>query len=119
MAFSITAFLQRLRAAPRGERELWLAGLAIAFGLFLLPCFIYLAGSITLGPYEGGGLGDYVLDFLRGLVRPHLAYWIIVIGPYLLITLARGLWLLRKRMRAVPSPPPAPPAPGAHPARRN
>ena len=111
MAFSISVFLHRLRAASRQERELWLAGGAITLGLIVLPFLIYLAGSITLGPYEGGGLGKYLLDFLKGLVRPHLAYWLIVFGPYLLIALGRGLWQLRKALRASMSAPPAPPAP--------
>ena len=100
MSFSLTEFVDRLRMASKGERELWLAGTAIAFGLLVLPFLIYVAGNTTLGPYEQGGLGLYLLDFLKGLVRPHLVYWLIVVGPYLMITLARGLWLLRKRLRA-------------------
>jgi hypothetical protein len=100
MAFSIKAFIERLRFASKGERELWLAAFTIGFGLFVLPFFIYLAGHMTLGAYEHGGLGMFLLDFLKGLVRPHLAYWLVVLGPYLLIGLARGLWQLRKRLRA-------------------
>ena len=99
MTFSIKLFVERLRSASRGERELWLAGFTIGFGLFVLPFFIYLAGHMTLGAYENGGLGAFLLDFLKGLVRPHLAYWLVVLGPYLLIELTRGLWQLRKRLR--------------------
>ena len=99
MTFSITAFIERLRSASKGERELWLAGFMVGLGLFVLPFFIYLAGKTTLGAYETGGLGMFLLDFLKGLIRPHLAYWLVVLGPYLLIALARGLWLLRKVLR--------------------
>jgi hypothetical protein len=105
MKFSITALINRWRQASKWEHDLWLAGAAIAFGLLVLPFFIYLAGSVTLGPHEHGSLGMYLLDFLKGLLRPHLAYWLIVIGPYLLILLVRGLWLIRKHLRRIPATP--------------
>jgi hypothetical protein len=100
MAFSINAFIQRLRTASRRERELWFAAATVGFGLLILPLFIYFAGNTTLGAYERGGLGTFLLDFYSGLIRPHVAYWLVVTGPYLLITLARLLWHLRKRLRA-------------------
>jgi hypothetical protein len=99
MAFSIKAFTQRLRTASRGERELWLAAAAVGFGLLILPLFIYFAGNTTLGAYERGGLGTFLLDFFSGLIRPNVAYWLVATGPYLLFTLARLLWSLRKRLR--------------------
>ena len=95
---SIAEFIARLRAKPKAVRELWLAGAALAFGLVVLPFLIYLAGTLTLGRYESGSVWGYLLDFLKGLIRPHPAYWLIVTGPYLLIALARGLWALRKRV---------------------
>jgi hypothetical protein len=100
MAFSITALRQRLRAASRAERELWFAAFTVGFGLIVLPFLIYLAGKTTLGAYETGGLGTYLLDFFKGLVRPHLAYWLVVLGPYLLIMLTRGFWLARRSLRS-------------------
>lgn len=100
VTFSITALRQRLRVASRAERELWFAGFTVGFGLLVLPFFIYFAGKTTLGAYETGGLGTYLLDFLKGLVRPHLAHWLVVLGPYLLIMLTRGLWLARKFLRS-------------------
>jgi hypothetical protein len=118
MAFSITAFLHRLRAASKGERELWLAGFTVAFGLIVLPFFIYIAGNATLGPNESGGLGAYLLDFMKGLIRPHAAYWLIVLGPYLLIAMARGLWFLRKRLRDYAEASAKPTPPRSSPARR-
>jgi hypothetical protein len=103
MPVSITALVNRVRGASRQERELWLAGAALAFGLLVLPFLIYLAGSISLGPYESGSVWLYLFDFLKGLVRPHLAYWLIVVGPYLLILLLRGLLGLRRRVRQGPA----------------
>jgi hypothetical protein len=103
MSVSISALIGRVRGAPRQERELWLAGGAVAFGLLVLPFLIYLAGSITLGPYESGSVWLYLLDFLKGLMRPHLAYWLIALGPYLLILLLRGLLALRRRIRQTPA----------------
>ncbi|HZF17713.1 MAG TPA: hypothetical protein VE046_17435 [Steroidobacteraceae bacterium] len=100
MAFSITEFTERLRTASRSERELWLAGGAVGFGLLILPLFIYFAGNTTLGTYERGGLGTFLIDFFSGLFRPHLAHWLVVTGPYLLIMLVRLLWEIRKRLRA-------------------
>jgi hypothetical protein len=118
MAFSLATLAHRMRTASRGERELWFAGCAIAFGLFVLPFLIYLAGKTTLGPHEQGGLGAYLLDFLKGLVRPHAAYWLIVLGPYLIISLGRGLWLTRRRLRANAAAQSSPPAPPPGPGRR-
>lgn len=118
MAFSLSTFAHRVRTASKGERELWFAGSMIAFGLFVLPFLIYLTGNMTLGPYEQGGLGAYLLDFLKGLFRPHVAYWLIVLGPYLIITLARGLWLVRKRLRANAAAKTSPPAPAPRPVNR-
>ena len=102
MTGSITELIARLRSKPKMERELWLAGVALAFGLFVLPFLIYLAGVVTLGPYESGSLWSYLFDFLKGLVRPHAAYWLIVMGPYLLVGLVRGLWALRERLHRTP-----------------
>jgi hypothetical protein len=99
MALSLTAFIGRMRAKPKSARELWLAGVAFAFGLLVLPLLIYVAGAVTLGPYEHGSIWSYLLDFLKGLFRPHLAYWLIVTGPFLLLCLVRGLRWLRKRLR--------------------
>src|SRR5258705_12518874 len=93
MTFSITALTQRLRVASRAERELWFTGFSVGFGLLVLPFFIYFAGKTTLGAYETGGLGTYLLDFLKVLVRPNLAYWLVVLRPHLPIHLHRRLCL--------------------------
>ena len=39
---------------PAWRRELRIAGLWLGFGLLVMPFLIYLAGVLTLGPYDGG-----------------------------------------------------------------
>lgn len=67
----------------------YLASLA-GFGLLVMPLLIYLAGVLTLGPYEGG-----VLSFLSSLYRAFFTLeasaWLLVFGPYLLVTGVRLL----------------------------
>lgn len=119
MTFSIAAFRERVGRASRGERELWLLASAVAFGVILLPALIYVAGNTTLGVYEGGGFGAFLADFFKGLFRPHIAYWLVVLGPYLIISLARCLWATRKWLRNHLSARIAVSAPPTHPGRRN
>ena len=50
---------------PAWRRELRIAALWFGFGLVVMPFLIYLAGVLTLEPYEGGllaFLGDHLLD---------------------------------------------------------
>jgi len=48
---------------PFWRRELGFFALFLAFGLLVMPFLIYLAGVLTLGPYEGG-----LLAFLGSLM---------------------------------------------------
>ena len=78
------------RLSPFWRRELGIFALLFGFGLLVMPFLIYLAGILTLGPYEGG-----LLTFLGSLVgavftaKP--SAWLLVIGPYLLFTAIRLL----------------------------
>lgn len=80
------------------RRELVLAGGALAFGLGLMPFLIWIAGHWTLGPYThgdtGAGYGPLTLfaDYFAGLFRGSPGYWIVAVGPLLLLCAAR-LWL--------------------------
>jgi hypothetical protein len=80
------------RLTPFWRRELGFFGLLFGFGLLVMPFLIYLAGVLTLGPYQGG-----LLTFLGALMgavftaKP--SAWLLVIGPYLLFTAIR--WLTR------------------------
>ena len=77
-----------------GARGLWHELLALAIclgvGLLLMPCLIFAAGRLTLGPYARGNLFALWLDFLHGLVAGSWAAWFVAAGPYLLLWLLRG-----------------------------
>lgn len=74
--------------SPFWRRELGFLALFLSFGLVVMPFMIYLAGVLTLGPYEGG-----LLYFLRSLYVPFFtataSAWLLVAGPYLLFTAIR------------------------------
>lgn len=80
------------------RRELLLCGAALAFGLGLIPILIWVAGHWTLGPYthgdSGPGYGPLTLfaDYFAGLWRGSPGYWIVAVGPLLLLWATR-LWL--------------------------
>jgi hypothetical protein len=78
---------------PKGNkmrRELVYLACIAGFGLLVLPFLVYLAGILTLGPYEGG-----LLSFLGSL---YLAFftlqpsaWVLLLGPYVLFWAVRLL----------------------------
>ena len=76
--------------SPAWRRELRIAGLLFGFGLLVMPFLIYLAGVLTLGPYEGG-----LLSFLGALLGAFFTLapsaWLLVAGPYLLFSALRYL----------------------------
>ena len=78
------------RLTPFWRRELGFFALLFGFGLLVMPFLIYLAGFLTLGPYEGG-----LLTFLGSLMGAVFAAkpsaWLLVIGPYLMFTAIRFL----------------------------
>ena len=90
------------------RRELiWLAVMG-GGGLIVMPLVIYLVGSRTLGPYEGGGLGSFLAVLYGDFVHLRWGAWALLIGPYLVSLLIR--WLLvpwRKRPAEDTSAPPA------------
>ena len=81
--------------SPAWRRELRIVALWFGFGLVVMPFLIYLAGFLTLGPYEGG-----LLAFLGSLLAAFFTLtptaWLLVLGPYLLFTALR---LLTRPMR--------------------
>ncbi len=89
-------------ASLRTRRELLLLGGALAFGLLVIPLLIWVVGHWTLGPYthgdSGPGYGPVVLltDYFSGLLRGSAGYWIVALGPVLLLCAVR-LWLMLVR----------------------
>lgn len=74
---------------PAGlRRELRIFAFAGGFGLLVMPFLIYLAGLVSLGPYEGG-----LFRFLGSLYREFFtldgAAWLLLLGPWLMLTLLR------------------------------
>jgi hypothetical protein len=84
--------------SPTWRRELRIAGLWFAFGLLAMPFLIYMAGVLTLGPYEGGLLA-FLGSLLAAFFTLKLTAWLLVLGPYLLFTAVR---LLTRPLRRAP-----------------
>lgn len=89
----------------RTRREMALFGGALALGLVVVPLLIWIVGHRTLGPYTRGddphGMGPLALygDYFTGLARGWLGYWVVALGPAVLLLLGR-LWL--NLLRRVP-----------------
>jgi len=75
------------------KRELTIASVLLAGGLFVIPVAVYLVGQRLFGEYGDGSGGVLTLaekiwgDFLT--LRP--AAWILVLGPYLTVLLLRAV----------------------------
>jgi hypothetical protein len=89
-------------------RELILIAGALLFGVILVPIAIWLVGNRILGPYTHGTnlhAGPMALlgDFFEGLSRGWVSYWIVALGPLVIILLARVAWALIRPKPAVKS----------------
>ncbi len=78
------------------RRELLILAGALAFGVVLIPPLLWLGGARALGPYAGGGIGSIVANFFRGLASGSLGFWIVAVGPYLVVTILRALIALAR-----------------------
>ena len=85
--------LKRLGLTGGFSREVALAAIALAVGFGLMPLLIFVAGASSLGRYEGATAARVYESIYRGLPAASLASWIVVLGPY-------GLYLLGKGLRA-------------------
>ncbi len=72
------------------RRELLWLLIALTVGLLLLPPLIWLLGSHVFGPYAGGNGRDLVDHFFRGLGQGLQAFWIVALGPYVVILTLRA-----------------------------
>lgn len=90
--------LRGLTQHHRARREAAIFGGALAFGLLVVPLLIWVVGHHTLGPYSHGddprgfGPGTLLADFFAGLGRGWIAFWVVALGPALLL-LGLRLWL--------------------------
>ena len=85
---SISKFLNRL--SPFWRRELGFFALLFGFGLLAMPFLIYLAGVLTLGPYEGGLL-TFLGSLMVAVFTAKPSALLLIIGPYLLFSAIRFL----------------------------
>jgi len=101
----LTRLRERYGALPRAKRELAIFGIALLFGLIAMPFLIWFAGNRVLGPYIHGQsprAGPFALaaDFLLGLLHGSAVFWIVALGPAVLLLLVR---LFIALLRALPT----------------
>lgn len=81
--------------------ELILGSLLLAFGLFAMPGIVYWVGSHLLGPYkEAAGAGTFYGDFFGDLASGSLRAWTLTLGPLLVVSLLRLIFLRRPEPEA-------------------
>jgi hypothetical protein len=71
--------------------ELALAALGLLIGVGIMPMLIFYAGAAMLGRYEGASLGHLYHSLFAGLGVASIASWVVLLGPYGLYLLFRGL----------------------------
>lgn len=89
--------------------ELILGSLLLGFGLFALPGMIYWVGTHLLGPYrEAAGADTFYGDFFGDLSAGSLRAWALALGPLLIVSLARLIFLRRPAPYEEPAAPSQP-----------
>jgi hypothetical protein len=97
-----------VRPRRRLRFELIFASILLAGGLFALPAAIFAVGSRMLGSYaDDRGLGRFYADFFGDLAEPSVRAWAIALGPLVLISLIRLVFLGTPPRRAQESEPAA------------
>jgi hypothetical protein len=72
-------------------RELVLTAIALVIGFLIMPMLIFFVGSSALGRYEGASLGRLFKSIYGTLQSGSLASWTVLLGPYALYLIFRGL----------------------------
>jgi hypothetical protein len=88
-----------LKARSPVQREALLLAAGFAFGVLIMPLFIWVAGQLILGPYAHGGPLALLADHVRALASGSLSSWVVALFPYLAGVVAR--WIA-SRWRAPP-----------------
>lgn len=76
--------------------ELIFGSVWLAIGLFLLPAVIFWVGITMLGPYgegQGAGMGTFYGDFYGDLAQGEFRAWALALGPLIMITLIRAVFI--------------------------
>lgn len=85
--------------------ELIFAAIWLAVGLLLLPALIFTVGGSLLGAYgDNGGLGRFYGDFFGDLAEPSVRAWAIALGPLVLISTLRLIFVGAGREPEKPQP---------------
>ena len=87
----IRRILNRAGLTSPWSVELALAALGLLIGVGIMPILIFYAGAATLGRYEGASLGHLYHSLFEGLREASIASWVVLLGPYGLYLLFRGL----------------------------
>jgi hypothetical protein len=90
---AIRRILERAGLTSPWSVELAVAVIGLLIGVGIMPVLIFYAGAATLGRYEGASLGHLYHSLFVGLGEPSIASWVVLLGPY-------GLYLLFKGLRA-------------------
>jgi hypothetical protein len=100
--FNLFTWFTRARAwyvsQPTLTFEAVTLGLAVLVGLLVMPVLIFLAGNLTLGDYANGGLFALYGDFFKGLFEPRGSFWIVLIGPFILLSVFRLFRLILRKV---------------------
>ncbi|HEY4367379.1 MAG TPA: hypothetical protein VGN07_09130 [Steroidobacteraceae bacterium] len=78
--------------------ELILASVLLAFGLFAVPALVYWVGIKMLGPYgdgDGASQAVFYTDFFGDLATPVARAWALALGPLVVVSLVRLLFIRR------------------------
>lgn len=74
------------------QREAAIAAGLLALGVLALPFAIYVVGQRLLGEYaEGAGPLALAENIWLDLLSLRLPAWLLVLSPYLIVQLARGV----------------------------
>ena len=88
---TISTALMRAGLTRTGSRELAFAAFFLVVGVALMPALIFFAGLVALGRYEGASLGNIYRGVFSGLGQASIASWAVLLGPYALYLLYKGL----------------------------
>ena len=81
----------------------WIVVVAVV-ATVALPVLVFYTGQATLGPYAGGGLGDFVAAYLADLARLRAGAWTLLLGPVALVAAWRLIVAIAWRRAATPVP---------------
>jgi hypothetical protein len=86
-------------ARVRWRGELVIFASACLIGFLIAPLLFWMVGHAALGPYNHGGAGRLLADFMAGLAHGSPIFWAVALAPYALTLLARLLYRVARGPR--------------------